>query len=155
MRKKYNLNKLIATFFFSGYLPKIPGTWGSLATLILWLLFPIKSLTINIIIIVFLFIVGVIVSDSLEKKSGIKDPSFIVIDEVVGMWLTLTFIPIAARQDYLQIILAFILFRFFDITKIFPINKIEKIKGGLGIMADDILAGLFAGICLLFINTVL
>ncbi len=163
MKKKYTFNYFFATFLFSGYMPFAPGTWGTLVGLLFWLLIPISSSFIQILLIIATFIAGILVSDSIEKNQELKDPGFIVIDEVVGIWITLLFIPFEIHDiliqsvDFIkllfpQLIMAFVLFRFFDITKIFPIKYFERLKGGLGIMADDVVAGIMSGIVLYLIN---
>jgi phosphatidylglycerophosphatase A len=152
MRRKYTIDYFFATFFYTGYIPSAPGTWGTLAGLLFWLLISVNSNFNQILLIVATFIAGILVAGSIERKQTGKDPGFIVIDEVVGIWITLFFIPAALQREPLQLILAFILFRFFDITKIFPVKNCEKLKGGLGIMADDVMAGLMAGLILYLLN---
>lgn len=153
MKRKFSLNYLFATFLFSGYLPYAPGTWGTLAGLLFWVLISINSNFNQLLLIIATFITGILVSGSIEKNQESKDPGYIVIDEVVGIWITLFFVPDHLFRHPLQLILAFVLFRFFDITKIFPIKYFEKFKGGFGIMTDDVVAGLMAGIVLYLINT--
>lgn len=137
---------LFASFFYTGYLPYAPGTWGSLVAVLLWFLFPWNSLSFRLCLIFVVLIVGIFVSGITEKRTGGKDPSFIVIDEVAGMWLTLALIPkITFPENIGKIIFALLAFRFFDILKIPPANKLESIPGGFGIMLDDIAAGIYAG----------
>lgn len=155
MRRKYTLDYLFATFLFSGYIPFAPGTWGTLAGLLFWVFISINSNFNQLLLIIATFITGVLVSGSIEKRQDRKDPGYIVIDEVVGIWITLFFVPNHLFRDPLQLILAFGLFRFFDITKIFPIKYCEKLKGGFGIMADDVAAGIMAGFILYLINTII
>ena len=153
MKRKYSFNYFFATFIFSGYMPFAPGTWGTLAGLLFWLIIPITSVFIQLLFIVATFITGILISGSIEKNQETKDPGFIVIDEVVGIWVTLFFIPLELQHNPIQLLMAFVLFRFFDITKIFPVNYFEKLKGGLGIMADDLVAGLMSGGIIYLINT--
>lgn len=155
MKKKYSLNYFFATFLFSGYMPFAPGTWGTLAGMFFWLLISINSNFNQILLILATFITGILVSGSIEKKQDSKDPGFIVIDEVVGIWITLFFIPNELHSNPFQLLMAFVLFRFFDITKIFPIKYFEKFKGGFGIMADDVVAGLMSGVIIYLVNTFL
>jgi len=137
---------LFASFFYTGYLPYAPGTWASLISVVLWFLFPWNSLSFLLCLILIVLIVGIFVSGITEKRTGEKDPSFIVIDEVAGMWLTLALIPkITFPENIVKIIFALLAFRFFDILKVPPIKKLESIPGGLGIMLDDIVAGIYAG----------
>ncbi len=150
MQRKFSLNYLFATFFFTGYFPFAPGTIGTIAGMAFWLLIPINSLHMRLLLVIATFITGVLVSGSIEKKGNHKDPGFIVIDEVVGIWITLMFV--AGSPEMHQLIAAFFLFRFFDITKLPPIKFFEKLKGGYGIMLDDVVAGLLSGIILFLLN---
>lgn len=153
MEKKYSLNYFFVTFLYTGYIPIAPGTWGTLCGLLFWLIIPISTnLFVRILLVTATYITGILVSGSIERKQNSKDPGYIVIDEVVGIWITILFIPLSLQYDPIQLLMAFILFRFFDITKIFPINACEKLKGGLGIMTDDVAAGLMAGFVILTIN---
>lgn len=137
------LFKYIATLGFIGYLPYAPGTFGTAAGL----LFVITLKTYDIKLLIssaVIFLIGLIASHSAEKQLG-KDSSHIVIDELCGYLVSVLFIP--SGIGYL--IAAFILFRIFDILKPPPIRKIEKfVPGGAGIMLDDVLAGIYANVCL-------
>ncbi len=141
-----------ATGFWSGYAPKAPGTAGSLVAALLLVLIsylvPEHHHTSTLIaMIVAFFTIGVFAANQLEKNLG-KDPSCIVIDEFVGMWITLLFLP----SSWWIISLGFVLFRIFDIFKPFFIQTIDtKVGGGWGVMLDDVLAGIYANICLQFI----
>ncbi|MCK5708791.1 MAG: phosphatidylglycerophosphatase A, partial [Candidatus Aureabacteria bacterium] len=145
------LNHIVATFFYSGKVPHAPGTAGSILALLVFYL--IRSFVDSYFILAgitfIVFLVGVYVSGKEQEKSGIEDPSFVVIDEVAGIFLALLFVSNVSVINYL-IVLA--LFRFFDITKILFIKRVEGLKGGWGIMCDDILAGLYAGICFIIIS---
>ncbi len=127
-----------------GFSPIAPGTAGALGgCLIACLLqqytpFLLPSL---IFLIVLFFFLGVYSSGKLEKEWG-KDPSKVVIDEVVGMWIALLMIP----SGWMYTLAAFILFRFFDIYKPLFIRKAENLKGGWGIMMDDVVAGIYANV---------
>ena len=137
---------LFASFFYTGYLPYAPGTWASLVAVILWFIIPWNSLLFRLSLIFAVLLIGTFVSGIVEKRSGERDPSFIVIDEVAGMWLTLALLPkMTFPENIGRIIFAFFAFRFFDILKVPPIKKLESIHGGLGIMLDDIIAGIYAG----------
>lgn len=132
---------IIATGFYSGYLPKAPGTWGSLAGLLLFFLLHKLSLPVYIAIIAGLFIVGSFAAGETEKILDTKDPGVVVIDEIVGQLVALIAIPVSP----LNLTLAFILFRIFDIVKPFPIRFVDqRFHGGLGIMLDDVVAGVFS-----------
>lgn len=142
--------KLIATALGSGYTPYAPGTAGAIIGCVaLWLLekYNLISTTTTplffIGLIVITIILGIIATDKLEKEWG-KDPSKVVIDEVIGMWITMMFVPFT----WLNVLIGFILFRFFDIAKPLGIRKLEELGGGLGVMADDMLAGIYANIVL-------
>jgi phosphatidylglycerophosphatase A len=130
----------LATGFYTGYLPKAPGTWGSLVALpIHFLLIQLSPVGYSVSLAVF-FILAVLISGSAEKIFDYKDPGMIVIDEIAGMLVAL----ISAPHHPLGWLLAFVLFRLFDIWKPFPIRWIDRrVQGGLGIVLDDLLAGLF------------
>ena len=141
--------ELIGTVFNIGKLPLAPGTWSSFFAVLVWYIFfrelnPTYFLLINII----LFFLGLISSEIIIKNSNDHDPSKIVIDEWVGQWISLLFLPITL----INAVIGFILFRFFDISKLKPISYMEKIQGGWGIMLDDVLAGLLTLIILYSVN---
>lgn len=132
--------KTISTFFYIGYLPLIPGTFGSMAGLLIFFL--VKG---NLFIYTCAFIaLGFLTSGRAEEAFGYKDASCIVIDEVAGMLLSLLFLPYNLKT----IIIAFCLFRILDSIKPYPANKLQSLKGSLGIMSDDIVAGLYTNIIL-------
>ena len=129
-------SNLIATFFYLGKLPKAPGTWGSLGALFVWSLIP-ESLFFRSTLLLFTLIIGFIACDFLLKQIDDFDPSYIVIDEVVGLWIALLFIP---KTIFFPLI-GFALFRLFDILKPSFIYSVQFLKGSLGVMLDDIFAG--------------
>ena len=129
--------RFVATFFYLGKLPFAPGSWGSLGALLLWLLLPV-TFSVHLSVIIILFVLGVYSSSRMAKYLDDHDPSEVVIDEVVGMGISLFMLPHSPGL-YL---LAFILFRFFDILKPSFIYHIQNLSGGWGIMLDDVLAGL-------------
>jgi phosphatidylglycerophosphatase A len=137
---------LLATWFGSGLLPKAPGTWGSLAALpfafaIHYLAGQFALLLASLTI----FAIGCWASGVHAKRLGVKDPGEIVIDEVAGQWLTLAFVPVSAWAY----VAGFVLFRLADIFKPWPASWLDrKVEGGLGVMADDMAAGLYAGAAL-------
>jgi len=142
--------KLTATALGAGYSPFAPGTMGAIVgCLALWLFekYNLISTTTTpllfIGLIVITTILGIIATDKLEDEWG-KDPSKVVLDEVIGMWITMMFVPLS----FLNVLIGFGLFRFFDIAKPLGIRKLESLKGGVGVMADDILAGIYANIVL-------
>ncbi len=131
----------IATGFYSGYLPKAPGTWGSLVGLLLFFLLHTLSLEIYLAVVAAIFVIGTFAAGEAEKIMDRKDPGLVVIDEIVGILITMIAIPATP----LAMALGFILFRIFDIWKPFPIRLIDqRFHGGLGIMLDDIVAGIFS-----------
>ena len=130
--------RFVATFFYLGKLPFAPGSWGSLGALLLWLLLPI-SFSIHLSVIVFLFVLGVYSSNKMAKYLNDHDPSEVVIDEAVGMGISLFMLP----HSFGLYLLAFVLFRIFDVLKPSFIYRVQDLPGGWGIMLDDVLAGLF------------
>ena len=139
------MRRLFLTFFYSGLSPKAPGTMGSLLALVLGVLI-VRFLSLETLFLatVLLTILGIKHINVYEEKGGEHDDKSIVIDEVVGMWLAL----VLSSTTWLQIGLSFLFFRLFDIWKPSIIGKIDvNVKGGLGVMGDDIVAGLVAGIC--------
>ena len=129
--------RFVATFFYLGKLPFAPGSWGSLGALLLWLLLPV-TFSVQLSVIIILFVLGIYSSSRMAKYLDDHDPSEVVIDEVVGMGISLFMLPHSPGL-YL---LAFILFRGFDILKPSFIYRIQNLPGGWGIMLDDVLAGL-------------
>jgi len=138
------LNKpshLFATFFGIGLLKPAPGTWGSLALVLLWYFLDFLHSYTYIILPAFILF-SWLVCIKADKDSESKDNSFIVIDEVAGMLVALSFIA----HDAILYFFAFLLFRLLDIFKPWPISWVDKkIKGGIGILLDDLIAGFFAG----------
>jgi phosphatidylglycerophosphatase A len=135
----------IATGAYSGYLPKAPGTWGSLLGVGIWAALIKLDLTLYAGAVAFLFIIGTACAGSAEKIVDHGDPGIVVIDEIVGQLIALA----AAPSHPVAALLGFALFRVFDILKPFPINWLDKhIHGGLGIMLDDVIAGIYALILL-------
>ncbi len=131
----------LATGFYVGKIAKAPGTWGSLAAFLPWLLIKDVPLLTYLLLLLVLFIVGFFVSGSAEKILDSPDAGCIVIDEVLGMFITLTLAP----QHPAAWALGFVLFRIFDIFKPFPVSWFDqRIHGGIGIMMDDVIAGLYA-----------
>ncbi|OCL84665.1 phosphatidylglycerophosphatase A family protein [Arcobacter porcinus] len=144
-----NFRKFFLTVGFSGLSPKAPGTVGSFVSLILALaLLEFLHSSSLFLLAVLVSIIAVKQINIYEKEVGIHDSSEIVIDELAGMWIALSLSGINSENILITASLAFIFFRIFDIWKPSIIGKIDKnVKGGLGVMGDDILAGVFAGIC--------
>lgn len=144
-----DFQRLFLTFFYSGLAPKAPGTFGTIAGLIVGvaLLFVLPKGTLFTAALA-LFVVAVMETNKYEAKHEIHDPKEIVIDEVVGIWLVLVMVPF----DWISILLGFVFFRLYDITKPSVIGRVDrKMKGGMGVMLDDVLAGFFAGITVLVV----
>jgi len=135
--------KITSTFFYIGYLPFIPGTFGSLAGLALYY-FVKDSMFAYVLLVLILAILGFLSAGRAEKVFQMRDPKYVVIDEVVGMLLSLMFLP----YDIKLVVSGFFLFRLLDTLKPFPIGRLERLDGSKGIMGDDIMAGLYANIVL-------
>jgi len=136
---------MIATFFGIGRLRPGPGSWGSAATILLWWLASSRiaanwHVATVIAVAAGVLIVGIPSATLVSRASGLKDPQFVVIDEVAGQLITLIGVPLSWKS----VLLGFILFRGFDITKPPPVRKIEHLPGGFGIILDDVAAGLYA-----------
>ncbi len=146
---RLKISEWIATCFKVGYLPLAPGTWGSIFAILLWWVF-IKDLNLYVfgVIIVLFFIIGIVTSNIMIDELDDNDPSHIIIDELVGQWLALLFLP----NGLINIAIAFILFRFFDIIKPWPISLIEKLPKGLGVMSDDLVAGFVTLVLIQVVN---
>ena len=131
--------KLIGSGFYTGYIPFASGTWGSLAALIIYLIPGFENPVIIIPAIVLFTILGIFTGNKFDVIYG-KDPAECTVDEVVGMWISLLFLP----KTFLVVTAAFISWRAFDIIKPAPARQLENLKGGIGIMMDDIVAGLYS-----------
>ena len=131
--------KLIGSAFFTGYIPFAPGTFGSLFALLIYLIPGFENPVLLLLLISLFSIVGIFVGTKFELVYG-KDPKQCTIDEMVGMWISLLFVP----KSILPVLAAFIIWRIFDIVKPFPANIAEKLSGGLGIMLDDIIAAIYS-----------
>ncbi|MGB5867369.1 MAG: phosphatidylglycerophosphatase A [Arcobacteraceae bacterium] len=142
------MRKFFLTVGFSGLSPKAPGTIGSIVALVLgMLLLQVISLSTLFLLAILISVFSVKQIDIYEKEVGAHDGSEIVIDELAGMWIALA-IASATADNYIIAGLAFVYFRLFDIWKPSLIGKIDRdVKGGWGVMGDDMLAGLFAGLC--------
>jgi phosphatidylglycerophosphatase A len=137
--------EFIATLGFTGYIPVAPGTFASLAAFAVFMLLR-PSISVRAVILLLIIPVGIISSHIAERVLDKKDSSHIVIDEFCGYFVSVLFIPISIGYA----LAAFFLFRIFDILKPFPIKKIENnFKGGLGIVADDLMAGFYTNVVLL------
>ncbi|GAA8075433.1 phosphatidylglycerophosphatase A [Helicobacter pylori] len=149
---KFSLRACFLTLFFSGYSKKAPGTIGSLVALLLGL--PVLIFSANTLFLgaVLIGLIAIAQIDKEEEESKIHDNSYIVIDELVGMWLAMAI----SGLSLVGVVLSFIFFRIYDITKPSLIGKIDKeVKGGLGVVADDALAGVLAGLSVLLVVNIL
>ncbi|EMH08640.1 phosphatidylglycerophosphatase A [Helicobacter pylori] len=149
---KFNLRACFLTLFFSGYSKKAPGTIGSLVALLLGL--PVLAFSANTLFLgaIFVGLIAITQIDKEEEESKRHDSSYIVIDELVGMWLAMAISGLSLAG----VVLSFIFFRIYDITKPSLIGKIDKeVKGGLGVVADDALAGVLAGLSVLLVINIL
>jgi phosphatidylglycerophosphatase A len=139
------LATLFLSWFYTGKVPKAPGTVGSLATLPL--IFLLHYLQINIYsligLIVLLYVTAVVVTQKVQVKYGLKDPQWIVIDEVIGMLITWAFVM---NIEIHTLFLVFASFRMFDIIKIWPASYFDRLHHGVGTITDDVISGVYAGI---------
>jgi len=139
------LAKIIASFFYVGYIPIVPGTFGSLAAFsIYFLLLYAGKWQIYLAAVILVTVAGIWAAGFMEKESKIIDPSFVVIDEVAGQLATLFLIPFSWEVAAA----GFILFRLLDIVKPFPARQAENLHGGYGIMLDDVMAGIYGNLIL-------
>lgn len=135
----------IATAGYCGYFPIAPGTVGSAAGLVVYLLvWWAQSPPLEVALIALIFAAGTWAATHAERFFGGIDPGPVVIDEVLGMLVTLAFIP----AGWSAALTGFVLFRVFDVIKPYPANRLEKFHGGFGIMADDAMAGVYANLSL-------
>jgi phosphatidylglycerophosphatase A len=160
-----------------GFLPLAPGTWGSMVGVALYLLLrlaslrlinvwyssgdavnrpPVESLytTLSLAVIICVTAAGVWAATRAERLLGRKDPGAVVVDEVAGQLITFLFIPLSLHLRWWLVLAGFLLFRAFDIWKPYPVRRLEALESGLGIMADDVLAGIYAAVCLLLLTTI-
>jgi len=136
---------LIASALFTGYFPVASGTVGSLLAVLLVLIpgfySPVVLLTLSLIF----FFVGIVVSNRMMQRYG-EDPSVVVIDEVIGVWISLFIISMFGYENILLVsVLSFLTFRVFDILKVFPGNYFDRMNSGVGIIMDDVVAGVYSG----------
>jgi phosphatidylglycerophosphatase A len=137
----------VSTFFGAGRLKPGPGTWGSAAALLLWAAYaglvhptPVGMAAALGVGIALSLVAGIPAATIVARESGVEDPQFVVIDEVAGQWIAL----LACPADWKHGLAAFVLFRLFDMTKPFPIRRLERLPEGWGIVFDDVAAGLYA-----------
>ncbi|WP_263409732.1 phosphatidylglycerophosphatase A family protein [Terriglobus tenax] len=145
---------VIGTFFGSGLLKPGPGTYGSIAAVLIWRLLAygldlgrpaLSFLTLGLAILA--TVVGIPAATRVARESGKKDPQIVVVDEAAGVWVALLF----AAPVWKHYVLALVLFRIFDILKPPPVRQLERLPEGAGIMCDDLMAGVYALICFVVI----
>jgi phosphatidylglycerophosphatase A len=137
------LGLAVATVFGVGYAPVAPGTFGSAAGLLVWWLLP-ASPVVQGVAIVAIFVLGSWGGNVAEHHFGRTDPGQVVVDEVMGMLITLFLNPVG----WMGALGGFLLFRLFDVIKPYPANKLEQLHGGVGVMADDAMAAVYANLAL-------
>ena len=139
------LGLFIATCGYLGYVPVAPGTFGSAAGLVVFAAVRWSgSPALELAVIILLFAVGVWSANAAERHFGGVDPAPVILDEVVGMLITLAFLPV----NITGAIVGFLLFRLLDVVKPWPANRLEAVHGGLGVMADDAMAGVYGNVAM-------
>jgi len=142
----------IATCGYLGYVPVAPGTFGSAAGLVVFAAVRWSgSPALELAVIILLFAVGVWSANAAERHFGGVDPAPVILDEVVGMLITLAFLPVNVTGA----VVGFLLFRLFDVVKPWPANRLEAVHGGLGVMADDAMAGVYGNVAMRLLVVVL
>jgi phosphatidylglycerophosphatase A len=131
--------KFIGSGFYTGYIPFASGTFGSIAALIIYWIPGFENPIIMFIAIIVFAAYGIYVGNKFDKKYG-KDPAECTVDEVVGQWIALLFVP----KTIILSTVVFFMWRFFDIVKPFPARKLEYLPGGLGIMIDDVVSAFYS-----------
>jgi phosphatidylglycerophosphatase A len=135
----------VATACGVGYAPFAPGTFGSLAGLVLWAWLPASSAA-QVVALIVLCVIGAWSAGVAERCFARRDPSYVVVDEVLGMVMTLFLNPVR----WPGALLGFLFFRIADVVKPFPANRLERLPGGAGVMADDAMAAVYANLLLRF-----
>ena len=144
MSLKQRLALILATGFGAGYSPFAPGTAGSAVGLLFVWGMSTLGLTGQLVAVLVVTVVSMIAADIVATSMGLKDPGLIVADEVAGMMVTMIAIPLSLKS----VLLGFILFRVMDVVKPPPARQFEHFKGGIGIVADDLMAGVYAQLVL-------
>ncbi len=133
------IEKFVGSGFYTGYIPLASGTFGSIAALLIYFIPNFEKLYVILPSILILSLWGIRLGTKFESLYG-KDPAECTVDEVVGMWITLLFLP----KDFFVALTAFVVWRTLDIIKPFPARKSESLQGGLGIMMDDIISAIYS-----------
>ncbi|RPI75222.1 MAG: phosphatidylglycerophosphatase A [Ignavibacteriales bacterium] len=141
------LEKLLGSGFYTGYIPFASGTFGSLIALIIYWIPGFENPFIIISAIILLTVYGIFIGNKFDKIYG-KDPAEYTLDEMLGQWIALLFLP----KTILISVIVFFSWRIFDIIKPYPANKLENLPGGVGIIADDIVASIYS---LIFVHIIL
>jgi len=140
--------ELLFTGLYTGYSPIMAGTAGTILAALIYIIeqqvLGHYGCVANVVVVLVLLYPSFRLAEAGETFFGKKDASEIVIDEIIGFWVALLFLP----YSWVMVCMAFVLFRFFDIIKPFPINKLENLRGGVGIMIDDIVAGIYTNVIL-------
>ncbi|HEX9740306.1 MAG TPA: phosphatidylglycerophosphatase A [Ignavibacteriaceae bacterium] len=139
--------KLLGSGLYTGFIPVASGTFGSMAALLIYWIPGFENLFIIIPSIILFTVYGIFIGNKFDNVYG-KDPAEYTLDEMIGQWIALLFLP----KTILISIIAFISWRLFDIIKPFPARKLEELPGGLGIIADDIIASVYS---LIFVHIIL
>jgi phosphatidylglycerophosphatase A len=153
---KTAIAEVIATGFYSGYAPKAPGTFGTAVGLLLVLVVNRFLYFINWhigLLTLVCLLPSLWATQVMIKESKEKDPQFVVIDEVLGLWVA--FIAVTNFANPVSYLAAFGFFRLFDIWKPFPVRLFEKLPGAVGVIADDLVAGLYAALCIYILRNFL
>lgn len=152
------MKRLLTSCFGLGFLPLAPGSWGSIPPVVIFFALSMAGVHRSISIIIFAALAIIFSAVCMQwapyiiKKTGNEDPSEVVADEVAGQSITMIFTCFLANGNiYTLCIAAFLLFRFFDVTKIWPANRLEDLHGAVGILTDDLMAGIYAGLAMLLI----
>ena len=141
-----SFSKYFVSIFGIGFIPYASGTFGSLFTIVIWYILFNYNIYAFYILFIIIFIISFKITDVYLNKNSELDPPEVVIDEFIGQSIPLLFI---FEFDIYEILLAFSAFRFFDIYKIYPINRAEKMRGSYGIIMDDVIAGIYTVIVIM------
>ncbi len=133
------IKKIIGSGFYSGYAPFAPGTFGSVVAFLIFLIPGFEKTYIIIPVILLAIVIGIPVGNYFEELYG-KDPGIFTLDEFIGTWITFLFVP----KNWIVLLFGFILWRILDITKPFPAKKAEELNGGVGIILDDVISGVYS-----------
>jgi phosphatidylglycerophosphatase A len=147
-KRKWDAALLIATWFGCGYVPVAPGTAGSLAAMLIAILLHVEygaGRGMLVLLAAILLVPGIWSAGVTAKRAQLEDPRFVVVDEVIGQWVTLAGASVGNWKSWLA---AFVLFRILDVWKPPPVRQLERLPGGFGIVADDVMAGLYGALAI-------